>query len=139
MTKPKESSITEIGMESSSFPDLEGGFELVDLIDGQLNNGDSIARLNAQEELHRTSWRLTFHRVQYGTFGGTPACLLVVEGNFHAEESRRHRFTWVRVKVDLSQTGDPVEVLKMAPRQAYGIRIPEERTSNWALRWVDAP
>lgn len=135
--KTNEPPIIEVGMESSSFPELGGGFELVDVFDGQLDDGDSIARLIAQEELHRTNWRLTFCRVQYGTFGGTPACLLVVEGKFHAEESRRHRFTWVRIKVDLSQTGDPVEVLKIAPQQAYGIKISEQRTSNWSLRWVE--
>lgn len=122
-------------MTESGFADLEGNFELVDAPAGQLAD---IPAAIAQEQLRRTYWRLAFHRVQYGTFRDQHVCILVVEGAFHAEDSKRHRFTWIRLKVGFKGATNPIEVLGIAPHQAVGISVPEQRASNWTLRLVDA-
>ena len=123
-------------MTECKIPDLEAHFELVDAPAGQLD--DAISPAIAQEELHRTYWNLTFHRVQYGTFRDQHACVLVVEGKLHAEDSRRHRFTWYRLKIGFKGAASPIEVLGIAPHLALGISVPEQRASNWALNFVGA-
>ena len=120
-------------MNQTNFAELEGNFELIDGNTGQLD--DIISPAIAQEELRRTYWKLGFRRVQYGTHGDQQACLLVVEGNFHAEDSRRHRFTWIRLSVRFKGAASPIEVLEIAPHQAFGISIPEQPASNWTLRF----
>ena len=122
-------------MAEIDFTDLEGNFELVDAPAGQLD--DIISPAIAQDELRRTHWKLAFRRVQYGTFRGQHACLLVIDGNFHAEDSGRHRFTWIRLKIGFKGSANPIEVLEIAPHQALGISVPEQRASNWTLRFVE--
>ena len=124
-------------MESNPFPDLHGNFEVADLAEGQLDDAGSVQSAIAEQQLRNTHWRLSFNRVQYGSLHGEPVCLVVVEGRFHAEESKRHRFTWVRISAEFHGEQSPVEVLKLAPERAHGIHVPEERTSQWAIRLFD--
>ena len=121
-------------METNPFPDLDGSFEVVDPAEGQLDDDNSVQAAIAEQQLRNTHWRLCFKRVQYGSLHGETVCLIVVEGKFHAEESRRHRFTWVRISAEFKGEQSLVEVMKLAPERAYGIHVPEERTSQWSLR-----
>ena len=123
-------------MESTVFADLSGTFDPTAPPDNHLD--DSIfTEAIAEQQLRKTYWRVTFKRVQYGTYQGSPACLLVVNAKFAPEDRRRHRFTWARIKVQFF--GDdggksPVQVVELAPEEAYGVTIPEVHTSHWALR-----
>jgi hypothetical protein len=124
-------------MEANPFPDLDGSFEVAELAEGQLDDVGSIQTDIAEHQLRSMHWRLSFKRVQYGLLHREPVCLVVFEGKFHAEERKRHRFTWARISVEFKGEQSPVEVLKLAPERAHGIHVPEERKSQWALRLVD--
>ena len=121
-------------MEENPFPDLVGSFDVAELVEGQLDVVDPVQSSIAEKQLRNTYWRLSFRRVQYGSFYGEPVCLVVVEGKFHAEESKRHRFTWVRISAEFKGDQHPVEVLNLAPERAHGMYVPEERMSHWAMR-----
>ena len=123
-------------METTAFADLSGTFSPIITRDGHLDEYQ-LTEAIAEQQLRKTYWRVTFRRVQYGTYQGSPACLIVVDGKFAPEDRRRHRFTWARIKVQLLSDGggnSSVQVLKLAPERAYGVTIPEVHTSNWALR-----
>lgn len=123
-------------MDSTAFSDLEGSFEPVDIPTGQLSQPDFAQKTIAEQGLRKTYWRITFRRVQYGFYQGSPVCLVVVDGKFHPEDRQRHRFSWARIGIKFSSNKDPVEVLKVVPERAYGITVPEKRNSSWALRLV---
>lgn len=120
-------------MSGNQFLDLEGDFEVVDEVQGQLDAG-SIQAAIAEQQLRRTHWRLSFQHVQYGVYYDEPVCLLVIEGRFHSEDRKRHRFTWLRVSAEFDGSGEAVEIEKFCPERAYGISVPEDRTSSWAIR-----
>lgn len=122
-------------MDHDVFPTLEGEFVDVDGSPAQLNG--NITSAIAHERLSGAYWKLKFNHVQYGTFKGEPACVIVVEGDFHAED-RRHRFSWIRLSVKFEGAISPVEVVSIAPREAYGISIQETRASNWSLGYANS-
>jgi hypothetical protein len=61
---------------------------------------------------------------------------VVIDGKFYAEDPKRRRFTWLRISVEFAGSGELVEVKRYSPERAYGISVPEQRTSSWALRLV---
>lgn len=123
-------------MDANPFADLDGDFEVAELGEGQLDDAGSIQTDISEHQLRSMHWRLSFKRVQYGLLYHEPVCLVIFEAKFHAEERKRHRFTWARISVDFEGEQSPVEVLKLAPERAYGIHVPEERVSQWTLRLV---
>jgi hypothetical protein len=128
-----------LAMSTQLFPDLEGDFDLAsESIGGQLDAG-SIQGAIAEQQSRRNHWRLRWQHVQYGVFQGEPVCLMVIDGRFHAEDPKRHRFTWLRISVEFAGSGlvgEPFEVKRYSPERAYGISVAEQRASSWALRSV---
>jgi hypothetical protein len=94
--------------------DLEGTFEPVEASRDQLDaiqntHLEATREIITEQELRKTYYKLAFKQVQYGTYCGKPACVLVVE------------------------------VLKFAPETVYGRSITEHHSSNWAIACVRLP
>ena len=128
-------------MDKASFPGLEGYFEPAESPSFHLNEPQPVQEAIVEQQLRKTYWRLSFDRVQFGTYKGKPACLLVIEARFAPEDRKRHRFTKVRIGLefeggdDEKKKGD-VEVQRIAPEWARGVTVPEMHTSNWAIKYV---
>jgi len=122
-------------------PDLEGTFEPVEAPGDQLDairntHLEATREIITEQELRKTYYKLAFKQVQYGTYRGKPACVLVVEVDLRAPERGRHRFKGVSIEVEFlksSALDTSVEVLKFAPETVYGRSITEHHSSNWAI------
>jgi hypothetical protein len=112
-------------------PDLEGTFEPVEAPGDQLDairntHLEATREIITEQELRKTYYKLAFKQVQYGTYRGKPACVLVVEVDLRAPERGRHRFKGVSIEVEFlksSALDTSVEVLKFAPETVYGRSI----------------
>ena len=123
-------------MGESPFPDLEGYFEPIEASEDHLSEPHPIQEAIAEQQLRKTYWRISFKRVQFGTYHGDPACLLVVEGKFAPEDRQRHRFIRVQISMEfLGEKKDEVKVKSFAPEWARGLTVPEVHTSNWAVKY----
>ena len=123
-------------MDRPSLPDLEGYFEPVEARGAHLNEPQPVESAIAEQQLRKTYWRLSFQRVQFGRYGGKPACLLVVEARFAPEDRKRHRFTKVRIGLEFEgEEKSDVQVQQFAPEWARGVTVPEIHTANWAIRY----
>ena len=116
------------------FLDLEGEFEEVVPEDDTLSRDDQIQEAIGEQSLRKSYWRISFRRVQYGTYHNEPACLIVVDGRFHAEDRKRHRFIWAKITIDFQDKEKSVEVQETVPEEAYGITVPEYHSSSWSIR-----
>ena len=116
------------------FLDLEGEFEEVVLPGDTLSPDDQIQEAIGEQSLRKSYWRISFRRVQYGTYNNEPACLIVVDARFHAEDRKRHRFTWAKIAIDFRSNEDSVEIQKIVPDEANGVTVPEYHSSSWSIR-----
>ena len=128
-------------MASFDLPDLEGAFEPTtssrEQLSGLYNTPDEVTRTTITEQvLRKTYYRLSFQQVSYGTYDGSPACLLVIDAYFHADDSHRHRFTSVRINIEFLKSNpsdEQVEVKEIAPELAYGKSILEQHSTSWSF------
>jgi hypothetical protein len=120
---------------------LRGHFEPLAKEDHQLSgikntSLETTRQIITFEELRNTFYELSFKQVAYGTFKGTPACLILIKAIFDAPERGRHRFKSVIVEVAFhkAHANDvSLVVLDHAPGLMYGKTTPENHETNWSV------
>lgn len=102
-------------------------------------NGKINRHLITREKIGSTSFSATTQRVQYGTYNGNPACLIVINFTFRFRPKTPARYSYARITVTFRRATDlqnhrapkaPPEddphVANMAPIGVYGVAMPVE-------------
>jgi len=105
--------------------------------------GDTSTReLITEAEIKDTYCSAKFDTVQYGTYNGRPACLIIMTYIFHASNPSVHRFRRATIEIKFTLPPSPakprakprpVEILSYAPEKAYGMLSFSKVTSKRQL------
>jgi hypothetical protein len=129
--------------------ELKSEFEL-DTQSGQLlkieNKGNVNREKVTQDEIHNTRFKATLVSVTYGTYDGSPACLLLINYSFFFQIATLSRFVFAKIHAKFSQVTDAQftkpdsydcgqdPVVKLyAPREVWGQSKVVQQKRTWAL------
>jgi len=98
-----------------------------------------------EEEIRKTYLSGRFETVQYGSYRGRRACLLIMTFTFHSSDPKSHRFRRAKIDIEFSpfnanttngkgKSKKPSpEILSLAPERAYGIISTSKETKTQGL------
>ncbi|KAK3654481.1 hypothetical protein LTR56_004111 [Elasticomyces elasticus] len=114
---------------------------------GIKNNNRVNRNLVTRDEIWNTSFSATLHRVQYGTYGGKSACLVVLDCAFRFPPRAGCRYSSATIKVTFShaaditnyriksrESSDDPSVVNLAPKEVYGTVSTIEEKRTWDVK-----
>lgn len=110
------------------------------------NKGQTNREKVTQHDIGKTSWKSRLHLVQYGTYSGRRAVLVVFKNEFHFIPETIKRITSVSLEFVFEETSgsnlatpvprivnnDP-QIQLLAPAQVCGTNLKEQLTTTWKL------
>jgi hypothetical protein len=127
--------INEVGTEISSTFSTNFSLDEKDIPQLGIHNDGHINRtLIGRDAVGKTSFNAVLDRVQYGTYDGQPACLIVAEFSFRFKGKTMSRYSYASIEVKFTRavdvkdhkdaSNDPADdpkVVNLAPKEVYGI------------------